>query len=439
MHRWEMEPLKSVLAIIFCIFLAVMPAYAAELPVIDRVDVSDKVVAISIENIQSAAELERLMSFCENENIRVTFFMKSQVIDTNRLIIKKAFDKGYEFGNYGVNNKYWGEANKEEITQELKSAGDVLKKVTGVAPKIVRPPFNYYENSFLQAAANIPDGRIIRGVDTSDWMLRTSQAVVDRVKDTVSAGDIISINFQAKPAAEALPNVVSHLKAMGYKITTVSEVLSISSVKVPSKPLVTKPFVVTSHIDGDAPKVALTFDDGGSSYRVNQILDILKLYGVPCTFFLNGNWVENNAELAQRIWSEGHEIANHSYSHPAFTSLGKDEMENEIASVEAVVKSSTGQPIKKYFRPPYGDYNSIVADTVKDAGYKAIILWDIDTRDWSGVSAQTMINRVLNQVTSGSIVLFHLHGRNTADAIAEIIPNLKAQGYILTTISNMLE
>lgn len=432
--------MRIVLVVLGVLFLMAMPAFAASASVIDRVATTDRVVALTLEDIQSTSELEKLISICEKENIRVTFFMSSQVAEFNRLLVKKTYDKGNELGNYGVNHKYWGETKEEDISSELKLAGDALQKVTGSTGKIIRPPFSYYENNFLQAAANyLPECRVVRGMDTSDWALKTPQSVVEKVKSSVSPGDIININMQVKPAAAALPEVISELKGMGYKIITVSELVAKAPVQLPPKPVVVRPFAVFSHIAVDSPKVALTFDDGGSRYRVTEILDILKSYGVPCTFFLSGNWVEDNAELAQRIWADGHEIANHSYSHPAFTLLGRDEIESELANDEEAVKKGTGQPIKKYFRPPYGDYNSAVAQAVQDVGYQAIVLWDIDTRDWSGVSAQNMINRVLNQVSSGSIVLFHLHGANTPEAISEIIPSLKAQGYILTTISNMLE
>ena len=431
--------MKVLIVLVFSVFLGIMPVSAAIAPVIDRVDVSDKVVALTVEDIQNANDLEQLVSICEKENIRVSIFMSSKFIEANGLLVKKTFDKGYEFGNYGVNHKYWGEAKEEDIAMELKAAGEVLQKATGSTAKLIRPPYGYYENSFLQAAAIMTEGRVVRGMDTSDWTLKTSQAIIEKVKNSTSSGDVININMQVKPAVAALPEVVSQLKGMGYKIITVSELVARTPAKLPPKPVVIKPFAVFSHLSVDTPKVALTFDDGGSRYRVTEILDILKAYGVPCTFFLSGNWVENNAELAQRMWSDGHEIANHSYSHPAFTMLGRDEIESELASVEEAVKRGTGQAIIKYFRPPYGDYNASVAQVVKEVGYQAIVLWDIDTRDWSGVSAQNMINRVLNQISSGSIVLFHLHGANTPEAISEIIPSLKAQGYTLTTISNMLE
>lgn len=428
-----------ILAIVLTLlWLTMISAYAQPAPVIDRVPISDKVVAISVEGVTTAVEMENAVALGEAQNSKMTFFVSGQFIEKNAIIVKKINDKGYEFGNYGLTTRYWGDATNEDIIKELAEAGTTLQKVTGSTGKVVRPPYSYYESNFVQAAAaNFLT--IIRGQDTSDWTIASSQAVVDRVINTVQNGDIISINMRGKHSAAALPEIVRELKGRGYQIVTVSELL----VKGPNKPApknpVVRPLGIISSVAEASPKVALTFDDGGSSYRVTRILEILKENGVHSTFFLNGNWIDSNPQLIQQIVEDGHEVANHSYSHPVFSWLGSDEIESELASTEAAVKRTTGQPISKYFRPPYGDYNSSVVETVKNLGYEAIILWNVDTRDWSGASAQTIINTVLNQVSGGSIVLFHLHAYGTADALSELIPTLKAQGYILTTIGKLLE
>lgn len=428
-----------ILAIVLtlCWFMMI-PAYAQPAPVIDRVPISDKVVAISIEGITTAVEMENTAALGETQNCKLTFFVSGQFVEKNTVIVKKIYDKGFEFGNYGVNARYWGDTTSEDIIKELAEAGSTLQKATGAVGKVVRPPYSYYEPNFVQAAA-VNFLTVVRGQDTSDWTIVSSQAVVDRVKNTVQNGDIISINMKAKHSATALPEIIRELKGMGYQVITVSELLA----KVPNKSApkgpVVRPFGIISSFTEASPKVALTFDDGGSSYRVTRILEILKENGVHSTFFLNGDWIDSNPQLIQRITEDGHEVANHSYSHPVFSWLGPDEIETELASTEAAVKRTTGQPISKYFRPPYGDYNSSVVETVKSLGYEAIILWNVDTRDWSGVSAQTIINTVLNQVAGGSIVLFHLHATGTPDALSELIPTLKAQGYLLTTIGNLLE
>lgn len=427
-----------VLAIFLALFcLLILPVYAEPGTVIDRVPINEKVVAISLENASSSGELEKAVALGEAQNIKMTFFLTGEIVEKNSIVVKKAYDKGFEFGNYGMVLKYWGNSKGADITRELAEASATIQKVTGSVSKVVRPPYNYYENNFFQAAsANFLT--VVRGLDTSDWTMASSRAVVDSVKNNVQNGDIISFNMGAKYSAAALPEVIRELKSMGYQIVTISELLAKVPSKAAAKPAEARWFSVISSLPASSPKVALTFDDGGSVYRVSRILDILKENGIYATFFLAGNWVDNNPQLVQRIMDEGHEVANHSYSHPVFSWLGSDDMENELVSTENAVKRVTGHSLKKYFRPPYGDYNSAVIETAKSLGYEAVVLWNVDTRDWSGVSAETICNTVFNQVSGGSIILFHLHAVGTPDALSDIIPALKMQGYTLTTIGSML-
>lgn len=417
-------------------FALVTTIFAKEVPVIDSVPSSDRVVAISVENISTVNELEKVVALSETQDIKLTFFLSGQFIEKNPLAVQKAVAKGHEFGNYGLGTKYWGAVSQTEIAKELADAGAILYKTTGVASKIVRPPYNYYETTFLNSS-DASFLTVIRGLDTGDWTINSPQAVVDKVKSNMKNGDIISINMKAKYSAAALPEVVSELKNRGYKILTVSELLARASVQS-DKARVIKSFAIVRHVTEASPKVALTFDDGGSGYSVNSILEALRNNGIHATFFVSGEWADNNSSLIQKIAEDGHEIANHSYSHPMLSWLSAEDIEKELLSTEAAIKKAIGYAPQRYFRPPYGDYNAAVADIIRQLGYEAIILWDVDTRDWSGIAPQTIVDRVVDQVSGGSIVLFHLHARGTPDALFSLIPELKARGYILTTVGDLL-
>ncbi|MDD4600354.1 hypothetical protein SDC9_09109 [bioreactor metagenome] len=427
----------KVLVVVITLFcLLARPVYAEPATIIDNVVTNEKIIALSIEDIRTEVELEKVIVLCETQKVKLTFFLAGQFIKENPLIVRKAFDKGYEFGNYGLTTRYWGKITKDEIMNELTETGAILQKTLGVAGKVVRPPYSSYEDSFLQASS-ASFLTVVRGLDTGEWTIDSPQAVVDKVKSTAASGSIVRINMQARHSADALPEVIRELSSMGYNIVTVSDLLA-KAQPVP-KPINVKPFRVVRQVSEASPKIALTFDDGGSSYRVNSILDVLRENGVKSTFFLSGDWADNNSNLLQSIAVDGHEIANHSYSHPVFSWLGTADIESELVSTEIAIRRGIGDEPRRYFRPPYGDYNSAVYETVKNLGYEAIVLWDVDTRDWSGVSSQTIINRVLNQVSGGSIVLFHLHANGTTEALRELIPMLRAQGYEMTTVGAMLE
>jgi peptidoglycan/xylan/chitin deacetylase (PgdA/CDA1 family) len=256
-----------------------------------------------------------------------------------------------------------------------------------------------------------------------------------------------------KAADKALPRIVHQLNLDGYRMLTVSELIKKEKVPEPPKPVVPvqppkavdppqivkipAPYDVFNRLPTNAPYVALTFDDSGSAWQVKKILDILRESGVKATFFLLGQWAEANPDLVRLIAADGHEIANHTYSHPYLAWLNEDEIRNEIGTAQQILKDLSGTQVR-LFRPPYGSYNSSVVGVVREMGFGGFILWDVDSRDWTGSSAGTMVYRVEGGVTNGSIVLFHLHGANTAPALSEIIPDLKERGYMFTTISSML-
>jgi len=185
--------------------------------------------------------------------------------------------------------------------------------------------------------------------------------------------------------------------------------------------------------------IALTFDDGPHPEHTPQILDLLKQYNAKATFFVVGNKVERFPELLQREVNEGHELANHTYSH-AFLSK-RTNMKKEINKTEALIESVT-HTRSHLFRPPGGIYNEGLVNLVKQEGYKMVMWsWHLDTRDWDSPGVQRIVNRVLKNANNGNIVLFHdyIEGRTqTIEALKQILPELEKRGYKFVTVSELL-
>jgi len=191
-----------------------------------------------------------------------------------------------------------------------------------------------------------------------------------------------------------------------------------------------------------SPKViSLTFDDGADGTNIDEILKILDANKVKATFFLTGTGVNHHPAKIRRIVSKGHEIANHSYSHPDFRNLTYTQMNTELKKTETVIKTATGIYPKKLFRAPYGASNSHVLEGVGRAGYPYTIQWNIDTIDWRGDSATRIYNRVINNAKAGSIVLMHTGkgASGTVEALPRMIKELKRQGYGFVTVSQLLK
>ncbi|QHJ72408.1 polysaccharide deacetylase [Planococcus halotolerans] len=186
--------------------------------------------------------------------------------------------------------------------------------------------------------------------------------------------------------------------------------------------------------------VALTFDDGSDGTNINKILAILSAHNVKATFFLTGSGAEKHPQAIKNIAAKGHQLGNHSYSHPDFRTISASQMKSQLDRTETIIKNLTGKSTKPIFRAPYGAVNPNVLAGVGAAGYGYTIQWNIDTIDWRGDSATTITNKVVNNIVPGSIVLMHTGAGapGTPVALPNIITKLKAKGYSFVTVSQLL-
>ncbi|WP_371816246.1 LysM peptidoglycan-binding domain-containing protein [Exiguobacterium sp. s150] len=186
--------------------------------------------------------------------------------------------------------------------------------------------------------------------------------------------------------------------------------------------------------------VALTFDDGADGANTNKILDILAKNNVKATFFLTGSGANHHPQYIKNIAAKGHQLGNHSYTHPDFTKLTATQMKSELDRTEALVKSITGKTTKPIFRAPFGAVNSAVLNGVGAAGYGYTIQWNIDTIDWKGLTASQINTKVQTNIKPGSIVLMHTGAGapGTPLALPTMISQLKAKGYKFVTVSQLL-
>ncbi|MBQ7669496.1 MAG: polysaccharide deacetylase family protein [Clostridia bacterium] len=199
------------------------------------------------------------------------------------------------------------------------------------------------------------------------------------------------------------------------------------------------PCRIVSKIAADDKVVALTFDDGPHPKYTDEILDILSEYGVKATFFVIGKNVEEHPEIIQREVREGHEIGNHTFDHFYMNSLNESSIADEIKKCECSVLSAGG-PNTKLLRPPGGICSTKLKKQCAAADYN-VVLWSVDTRDWKRPSADHIVNSVLNNVSSGDIILMHdyVSGKsNTPEALKRIIPALIDEGYNFVTVSELI-
>ncbi len=191
------------------------------------------------------------------------------------------------------------------------------------------------------------------------------------------------------------------------------------------------------------PAVALTFDAGASSTPTTAILDALATRNLHVTFFLTGTWIRNNPDLTRRIVADGHEIANHSTTHPDFTTIDDAQIQQELSDMTTALKEATNTEPAPFFRPPYGAYNEHVLRTVIANGYLPIF-WTLDSLDSVGEpkTPEFLLDRLTNTLSpaqiNGAILLVHCGSQATADALPAILDEFARRGIIVTTLSQVL-
>lgn len=190
-------------------------------------------------------------------------------------------------------------------------------------------------------------------------------------------------------------------------------------------------------VNTSRPVMALTFDDGPHPELTPKLLDILRHHGVRATFYVIGRNVETYPEIARRIVSEGHEIANHTWSHPALPSLGAARLNQEIEKTTAVIQRVTGRRPTN-MRPPYGAINERVRQAmIRDHGLD-VIMWSCDPLDWKRPGASVVAQRMVEGAAPGGILLAHDIHPGTIEAVPAVITRLKAKGYGFATVSQLL-
>jgi peptidoglycan-N-acetylglucosamine deacetylase len=183
-------------------------------------------------------------------------------------------------------------------------------------------------------------------------------------------------------------------------------------------------------------KIAISFDAAYGNQFTDEILNILDKNKIKATFFLVGNWVDKYPDKVKIIYDKGHEIGNHSTSHPYFTQLDEIKIKEEIFTTSDKIKAITGEGTA-LFRPPFGDYDSHVVKVVKDTGHYCI-LWDVDSLDWKDPGEDVMFKRVTNTATNGSVILYHLNAEQTPKVLDKTIKELKNKGYTFVKISELI-
>mgnify|MGYP003307067929 CR=1 FL=1 len=191
-------------------------------------------------------------------------------------------------------------------------------------------------------------------------------------------------------------------------------------------------------VDTEENKISISFDAAWGAEDFSKIMEILDKHEVKTTFFMTGEWVEKYPDCVKTLVEKGHDLGNHSATHPDMTTLSKEKQREQILQVHNAVKELTGYEME-LFRPPYGAYNNEVIRTCYEVNYYPI-QWDVDSLDWKDYEPEKIIDNVCNHKSlgAGSIVLCHNGAKYTAQALDDMLTKLKNQGYEIVPISELI-
>src|SRR6266542_5151222 len=189
------------------------------------------------------------------------------------------------------------------------------------------------------------------------------------------------------------------------------------------------------HVDG--PYIAMSFDDGPSATLTPKLLDLLAAHHIKATFFVIGENVAEHPEIVERAAHEGHEIGNHSWSHPNFAKMSDEGVRRELRRTDDAIKSAIGAR-PTLLRPPYGSLTARQKRWIHDEFGYQIILWDVDPLDWKRPGPAVVCNRILKETRAGSIVLSHDIHPGTIVAMPRTFDQLEAKGFKFVTVSELI-
>lgn len=189
-------------------------------------------------------------------------------------------------------------------------------------------------------------------------------------------------------------------------------------------------------VQTDKKQVAITFDAAWTNQDTNELIKILKKHKAIATFFIVGGWADRFPESVKAFYDAGHTIANHSDTHKAFSKCSREEIRKEIVNCNEKLEKITGDKVT-LVRAPSGDYTKESIEVADSLGMYTI-QWNCDSLDYTKISVEEIVNRVVKGTQNGSIILFHNGVENTAEALDRILTELKKQGYSFVSVNDLI-
>jgi len=422
---------------------------------IDFVYTARKELSLTFNGMGDKQTMQALLNELDSYNIKATFFLPGMRVAEEPDIAKEILARGHEIENNTLNALDMSKLDYDGVYKEIHLANDVIQRETGVQPKYIRTRSGDYSEDVPLAAAHLGMNAVVSyNINPKDRNMQSAQEIGEYIARYMSRGGIISLNTDINPEVVGSVKYIAEAASdIGYSLVTLDELVNNGGVR---KPLEQIPGYDAAKINPDyehskyelvykantsRQEVALTFDDFGSDKTVTQILDILEEHDVKATFFLRAKGVESNPNLARAMVEGGHDVANHSYSHPVVTTLSPEELQEDVVKAHQVITEAIQEQPVMLFRPPTGVVDDIRAKALAATGYPVIAMYDVTTLDWDvNNSADDIVHGVMTKAEPGSVILLHmLDDIHTIEALPRVLEGLKEKGYTFVKMADMIQ
>lgn len=433
----------------------------------------DPVIYLTFDAGYENGNVARVLDTLNAHHAKGSFFVLSHLIEAEPDLVRRMAQGGHTVCNHSANHRDMTTLDEATFRAELDDLAILYRETTGkpIAPYF-RPPEGKFNETVLRRAMDAGYQTIFWSFAYPDWDNANQpdpDAAIKNILDHTHNGMVLLLHPTSATNAAILDRLLCAWEEQGYRFGTLDELCRDTENTVPTYSVMTDENVFRHH-DNDCMKIALTFDDGPSARYTADILDYLKEEDIHATFFVVGTQARNNPELLLREETEGHEIGNHTDTHPrlsgkqfsvcdrcggvithdgstcpaASSGVGGCVCTALIREIEACADTvyELSERQTNLFRPPEGYCTEEISAVASAMDYR-IILWNIDTRDWDKATADEIASQVLTDVQSGDIILFHdsvsRRDPQTLQALKMIIPVLKERGYQFVTVSELID
>lgn len=421
---------------------------------ISSVYTTGRELALTFNGMADSATMNKLLDELDGYGIKATFFLPGMRVAEEPDIAREIVSRGHEIENNTLNGSDLSKLTYDQIYQEIHLANQVIQKETGITPRYVRTGSGEYNDDIRLAAAHNGQNAVISySLFLHNWNKETEAQKRSYVRKYINRGGIIALDTgENKQLFEDISLLAAAAKDVGYTFVPLSKLVMKGGEREPLERIAgydaaglnadnkSASYNLVYSEESSGKKVALTFDDWGTDYTITQILDILDKYQIKASFFLRADGVEKNPNLARAIAEAGHDVGNHTYSHPELANLTPEQLQNEVVKAHQVITEAIQEKPAMIFRPPTGNITSEAAKIISATGYHDIVNFDVDPKDWDrSRSAAQITQSIMEQTKSGSIILLHmLDDLHTIEALPAVIEKLEQQGYTFVRASDLL-